>query len=276
LTQRKDDFTDHALQGEGTMLRTLIGLLIPARRRRLSSSFPSSKVVTEIKNEHGSVKGFTLAVCALAVSYRTRGSIHETAPVPTGRRNFTAGMLLVGSVVAPEANHLGARSTEDAARRNSEPTIGPALLPPIEALSRGVTQADTDIEKQDPSTSDGASLMTQIPLSEAIQQIRDELREAILEGKDQEIVFTPNSIDVELGVSFSAEAKASGGFKLLAFLDVSGEAKTSRASQHKIKLSLSVTDKNGRPIKVRSETIRRGLPDDTSRPRDTERKDLPE
>jgi Trypsin-co-occurring domain 2 len=39
--------------------------------------------------------------------------------------------------------------------------------------------------------------MTQIALSDAIQQIRDELREAILEGKDQDIIFTSNSIDVE-------------------------------------------------------------------------------
>jgi hypothetical protein len=108
----------------------------------------------------------------------------------------------------------------------------------------------------------------QIPLSDAIQQLRDELREAILEGKDKDIVFTPNGIDVftpngidiELGVSFSAEAKAGGGFKLLAFLDLSAEAKVNRESQHKIKLSLSVADKNGQPIKVRSDSVPKGLP----------------
>ena len=31
--------------------------------------------------------------------------------------------------------------------------------------------------------------MTQVPLSEAIQQLRDELREAIIEGADKDIVF---------------------------------------------------------------------------------------
>jgi hypothetical protein len=46
---------------------------------------------------------------------------------------------------------------------------------------------------------------------------------------------------------------------LLAFLDLSGEAKASRASEHKIKLSLSVADKNGQPIKVRSDGVRKGL-----------------
>jgi hypothetical protein len=95
----------------------------------------------------------------------------------------------------------------------------------------------------------------QIPLTDAIQQLRDELREAILEGKDKDIVFTPNGIDIELGVSFSAEAKAGGGVKLFAFLDVSTEAKANRESQHKIKLSLSVADKNGQPIKVRSDKV---------------------
>lgn len=100
----------------------------------------------------------------------------------------------------------------------------------------------------------------QIPLSEAIQQLRDELRNAILEGKDQDIIFTPNTIDIELGVSFGAEAKAGGGFKLLTFIDVSGEAKATRESQHKIKLSLSAADKDGKPIKVlRSDGVPKDL-----------------
>jgi Trypsin-co-occurring domain 2 len=102
--------------------------------------------------------------------------------------------------------------------------------------------------------------MTQILLSDAIQQLRDQLREAILEGKDQDIIFTPNSIDIELSVTFETEAKAGGGFKLLAFLDVSGEATAGRKSQHKIRLSLSVANRNGEPIKVRSEGVRKGLP----------------
>ena len=102
--------------------------------------------------------------------------------------------------------------------------------------------------------------MTQIPLSNAIQQLRDQLREAILDGKDQDIIFAPNSIDIELAVTFKAEAKASGGFKLLTFLELSGEASAGRESQHKIKMSLSVADRDGQPIKVRSDKVRKGLP----------------
>jgi hypothetical protein len=100
----------------------------------------------------------------------------------------------------------------------------------------------------------------QIPLADAIQQIRDELREAVIEGAGQDIVFTPNGIELELGITFSAEAKGGGGFKLLTFLDLSAEAKAARESQHKIKLSLSVADGQGNPLKVRSDAVRRGVP----------------
>jgi Trypsin-co-occurring domain 2 len=99
-----------------------------------------------------------------------------------------------------------------------------------------------------------------IPIAAAIEQLRDQLRECILEGQNEDIVFTPTGIDVELSVTFKAEATAKGGFKLLALLDLSAEAKAGRESQHKIKLSLSVTDKNGEPLKIRSETLRHDLP----------------
>jgi hypothetical protein len=103
--------------------------------------------------------------------------------------------------------------------------------------------------------------MRQIPLTDAIQQLRDELRDAILEGKDNDIVFTPNEIEIELALRFSAEEKVGGGFKLLTFLDLSAEGTATQESKHKIKLSLSVADKTGNPIKVGSTGARRGLPD---------------
>jgi Trypsin-co-occurring domain 2 len=102
-------------------------------------------------------------------------------------------------------------------------------------------------------------LQLQIRLADAVQQLRDELREAILEGKDKDIVFTPNGIDIELSVNFKAEATAKGGFKLIALLDLSAEARASRESLHKIKLSLSVADRNGQPIRVRSDAVPKGL-----------------
>src|SRR5215813_1004447 len=101
--------------------------------------------------------------------------------------------------------------------------------------------------------------MQRISLANAIAQLRDELREAILEGKDKDIVFTPNEIELELSIDFEVEAKAGGKFKLLTFLDLSVDGKARRESQHKIKISLTAADEKGEPIKVRSTKRRVGL-----------------
>ena len=99
----------------------------------------------------------------------------------------------------------------------------------------------------------------QISISDALQQLRDELRKAVLEGENQDILFTPNSVEIELGVNFTTEAKGGGGFKIFAVIDVSAEATVARESQHKVKLSLQVTDKSGKPLKIRSAAGPRGL-----------------
>jgi Trypsin-co-occurring domain 2 len=100
----------------------------------------------------------------------------------------------------------------------------------------------------------------QIPIADAIHQLREQLRQAILDGRDQDIVFTPNGVEIELGVNFTTEAEAGGGFKIFAVLDMSTKAGVTRESEHKIKLSLSVADRNGNPLKVRSDAAPRDLP----------------
>jgi hypothetical protein len=87
-------------------------------------------------------------------------------------------------------------------------------------------------------------------LSDAIAQLRDELRKAVLERDDQDIVFVPTEIELELGVTLEAEAKAGGGFKLLVFVDLSTEARASRSSAHTVKMRLQVFDRDLKPIKV--------------------------
>ena len=91
-----------------------------------------------------------------------------------------------------------------------------------------------------------------ILLSDAIAQLRDELRKAVVEGADQDIVFVPSEIELELGITLEAEAKGSGGFKLLAFVDLSAEARTSRSSAHTVTLKLQAFDRNMKPIMVAS------------------------
>src|SRR4051794_33247048 len=104
--------------------------------------------------------------------------------------------------------------------------------------------------------------MHQVTIAEAIDQLREQLRQAVLEGADKDIVFTPEKVDIELGVDFKMEAKAGGGFKLMALLSLSAEGKISRGNQHKIKLALKVTDSEGKPLKVLSSTVPRGLEDE--------------
>lgn len=99
----------------------------------------------------------------------------------------------------------------------------------------------------------------QIQLVDAIKNLRDELREAIIEGQDKEIVFTPTGIELELGITFTTETKGEAGFKVLALLDLSAEGRVNHESQHKIRLSLAVNDRNGQPIKVRAEKVPGGM-----------------
>jgi Trypsin-co-occurring domain 2 len=92
----------------------------------------------------------------------------------------------------------------------------------------------------------------QIRLSEAIKQIREELRSAVVEGRGQEVIFQPKTVELEFGVTFEAEASATGGFKILALLDLSTEAKASRSSVHTVKLTLEPLDHDLKPLLVRS------------------------
>ena len=99
-----------------------------------------------------------------------------------------------------------------------------------------------------------------ITLADAIKQLRDDLRTAILEGEgQQDIIFTPRGIDLELGITFDTEVNAEGGVKLFALLDLSTGAKTTNSSQHKVTISLDVADAEGNSLKVRSARIPGGL-----------------
>lgn len=92
-----------------------------------------------------------------------------------------------------------------------------------------------------------------IRLSEAIEQLRNELREAILDARGKDILFVPDEIEIELGVEYEVEAGGKGGFKVLTLFEAATEAKVGRKSDHKVKLKLSVKDKDLKPIQIRSE-----------------------
>lgn len=94
-----------------------------------------------------------------------------------------------------------------------------------------------------------------IALAEALAQLKDELRQAVLDSK-KDIVFVPKEVALELSIGFDLEAQAKGGFKLFAFLDTSVEASGKRRSDHKLTLKLDVADDQGQPLKVRDEAKR--------------------
>jgi len=89
-----------------------------------------------------------------------------------------------------------------------------------------------------------------IPLADVLAQLKDELRKAVLESDQEEIVFIPDDITLDLSVGFEAAAGAKGGFKIFAIFDTSVEASGKKTTAHKVTLKLHVTDKVGAPLKV--------------------------
>jgi hypothetical protein len=90
-----------------------------------------------------------------------------------------------------------------------------------------------------------------VTLAQAIRELRSQLEEAATEGEGTAIRFVPNSVEVELGITFSVEAEASGGFKVLSLINLSGKAKTGDESTHNVKLMLAPIRADGKPVLIR-------------------------
>jgi hypothetical protein len=89
-----------------------------------------------------------------------------------------------------------------------------------------------------------------VTLAEAIRNLREQLVEATAEGKDSAIRFVPNSVEVELSITFNKEAEAGGGFKLFSLVDLSGKAKVGDQATHRIKLALQPVGRDGKPTLI--------------------------
>lgn len=92
---------------------------------------------------------------------------------------------------------------------------------------------------------------TRVTLAQAIRELRAQLMEAATEGEGIAIRFVPKSVEVELGITFSVEAEAGGGFRLLSLIDLSGKAKIGDQSTHKVKLTLEPVGRDGKPLLIR-------------------------
>lgn len=95
-----------------------------------------------------------------------------------------------------------------------------------------------------------------IKLSDAIENLRSELKYAREKGKNQDLQFDLQSIEIELEVIAEDELSTSG--KVNWYIFGGGiDSREKNASKHKLKLTLKVVDEHGQPLRVaKSQTQR--------------------
>lgn len=99
--------------------------------------------------------------------------------------------------------------------------------------------------------------MSNITLSDAIQNLRSELLAAMQGDASEALRFRLGPIEMELEVEVTREASAKGGLKWW-LIEAGGEAKRGSSSTHRIKLVLEPITAGGQRPEVS---------DDASRPR---------
>jgi len=91
--------------------------------------------------------------------------------------------------------------------------------------------------------------MAMIRLSDAIENLREELARVYESGKNKDVRFELGDIELELEVI--AEDETSGNTKVNWWIFGGGlSGKIKDASKHKIKLNLHAVDKKGQPLRV--------------------------
>ena len=86
-----------------------------------------------------------------------------------------------------------------------------------------------------------------IKVSDAIENLRKELRLAQEKGKNQSLQFDIQSIELELEVIAEDESNVSGKINWY-ILGGGVTSKVKDASKHKLKLTLTAVDEYGRPL----------------------------
>ncbi|MBR9910023.1 MAG: hypothetical protein GYB33_06670 [Gammaproteobacteria bacterium] len=98
--------------------------------------------------------------------------------------------------------------------------------------------------------------MSHIDLAEAIQNLREQLSEAVKASANSELRFNLGPIEMELQVVASREAGAKGGVKWLLF-EAGADAKLGATQTQTLKLVLQPVNTQGQPIQVNAELDRR-------------------
>jgi len=95
----------------------------------------------------------------------------------------------------------------------------------------------------------------EIPLSEMIEMLRQELQKSQEHGKNQAVAFEIDKVELELKVAVSRKAKGEGGVAFWV-LKAGGAMEHARDTTHNFKLTLSpVSSSSGGRLKVAKETI---------------------
>jgi len=89
----------------------------------------------------------------------------------------------------------------------------------------------------------------QIRLSEAIENLREELKLARNKGENRDLQFNVGAIEIELEVVMEKDAGASGKINWYLFAGTM-DSKAKDTSKHKLKLSLNAIDNNGNSVRV--------------------------
>ena len=94
--------------------------------------------------------------------------------------------------------------------------------------------------------------MALIRLSDAIENLREELVLAKKQGKDKDLQFDISAIELELEVVIEKETGTGGKINYWIF-QAGVDAKASKANTHKLKLTLQAIETNGKPLRVSQE-----------------------
>ncbi|MFZ0158973.1 MAG: trypco2 family protein [Kineosporiaceae bacterium] len=82
-------------------------------------------------------------------------------------------------------------------------------------------------------------------LAQAINQVRAELEQAIVEGENSTVAFRTGSVELELEVAFAKTGGVEGGFRL-SVLSFGAKREQSSTVTHRLKVTLMPVDRQGR------------------------------
>jgi len=85
--------------------------------------------------------------------------------------------------------------------------------------------------------------MSSITIAEAVEQLRDDLLQAMAQGNDRKVQFGLEEVELELGLTATREAEAGAKVKWLV-VDFGGKGKAGSEDTHKLTLKLIPITKN--------------------------------